>query len=146
MPPRVSDRDAGRYRAMRERHGGRFWWVSLFTVFLLQAMAVVLAATLVAGAPARASPLRAGLPPGPPDVQHGNSREAHQPGDVAHPCRKHQQQPREEAEKDLMEYVNDIVERGGTAFIPSFSVERAQERIRKAGLPGVLADRLAAGA
>jgi steroid 5-alpha reductase family enzyme len=26
-----------RYRAMRERHGRQFWWVSLFTVFLLQA-------------------------------------------------------------------------------------------------------------
>lgn len=25
-----------RYRAMRERHAARFWWVSLFTVFLLQ--------------------------------------------------------------------------------------------------------------
>lgn len=25
-----------RYRAMREHHGDRFWWVSLFTVFLLQ--------------------------------------------------------------------------------------------------------------
>jgi steroid 5-alpha reductase family enzyme len=25
-----------RYQAMRESHGGRFWWVSLFTVFLLQ--------------------------------------------------------------------------------------------------------------
>jgi putative mRNA 3-end processing factor len=38
-----------------------------------------------------------------------------------------EQQPREEAEKDLMEYANDVVERGGTLFIPSFSVERAQE-------------------
>jgi steroid 5-alpha reductase family enzyme len=26
-----------RYRAMRDHHGERFWWVSLFTVFLLQA-------------------------------------------------------------------------------------------------------------
>lgn len=26
-----------RYRAMRDYHGPRFWWVSLFTVFLLQA-------------------------------------------------------------------------------------------------------------
>lgn len=26
-----------RYAAMRKHHGGRFWWVSLFTVFLLQA-------------------------------------------------------------------------------------------------------------
>jgi steroid 5-alpha reductase family enzyme len=25
-----------RYREMRERHGARFWWVSLFTVFLFQ--------------------------------------------------------------------------------------------------------------
>lgn len=27
-----------RYRAMREHHGPSFWWVSLFTVFLLQAL------------------------------------------------------------------------------------------------------------
>ena len=27
-----------RYRAMREKHGNRFWWVSLLTVFLLQAI------------------------------------------------------------------------------------------------------------
>ena len=27
-----------RYRAMREHHGERFWWVSLLTVFLLQAV------------------------------------------------------------------------------------------------------------
>ena len=27
-----------RYRAMREHHGPRFWWVSLLTVFLLQAV------------------------------------------------------------------------------------------------------------
>ncbi len=26
-----------RYRAMREKHGERFWWISLFTVFVLQA-------------------------------------------------------------------------------------------------------------
>src|SRR5439155_1734578 len=38
-----------------------------------------------------------------------------------------EQQPREEAEKDLIEYANDVIERGGTLFIPSFSVERAQE-------------------
>ena len=25
-----------RYREMRERHGARFWWVSFFTVYLLQ--------------------------------------------------------------------------------------------------------------
>src|SRR5438270_3639090 len=38
-----------------------------------------------------------------------------------------EQQPREEAEKDLIVYANEIIERGGTLFIPSFSVERAQE-------------------
>jgi steroid 5-alpha reductase family enzyme len=27
-----------RYQAMRRRHGARFWWVSLFTVYLLQAV------------------------------------------------------------------------------------------------------------
>jgi len=27
-----------RYRAMRNHHGPRFWWISLFTVFVLQAM------------------------------------------------------------------------------------------------------------
>lgn len=27
-----------RYRAMRDYHGPRFWWISLFTVFLLQAI------------------------------------------------------------------------------------------------------------
>ena len=27
-----------RYRAMRDHHGAKFWWVSLFTVFLLQAL------------------------------------------------------------------------------------------------------------
>lgn len=27
-----------RYQAMREKHGATFWWVSLFTVFLLQAI------------------------------------------------------------------------------------------------------------
>ena len=27
-----------RYRAMRDKHGPRFWWVSLFTVFWLQAL------------------------------------------------------------------------------------------------------------
>ncbi len=25
-----------RYKSMREKHGGNFWWISLFTVFLLQ--------------------------------------------------------------------------------------------------------------
>ncbi|MGF1614514.1 MAG: DUF1295 domain-containing protein [Gammaproteobacteria bacterium] len=33
-----------RYRAMRERHGHRFPWISLFTVFLLQAMLIWLIA------------------------------------------------------------------------------------------------------
>lgn len=37
-----------RYAAMRERHGARFWWLSLFTIFLLQATLVaLLAAPLV---------------------------------------------------------------------------------------------------
>lgn len=31
-----------RYAAMRRRHGARFWWVSLFTVFLFQAALVVM--------------------------------------------------------------------------------------------------------
>ena len=31
-----------RYAAMRQKHGARFWWVSLFTVFLLQATLVAL--------------------------------------------------------------------------------------------------------
>lgn len=31
-----------RYRAMRDAHGARFWWVSLFTVFLLQALLVAI--------------------------------------------------------------------------------------------------------
>lgn len=38
-----------------------------------------------------------------------------------------EQQPREEAEKDLIAFANEVIERGGTLFIPSFSVERAQE-------------------
>jgi len=40
-----------RYQAMREKHGGRFWWVSFFTVFLLQGviMWVVAAPLLVIG-------------------------------------------------------------------------------------------------
>ena len=36
-------------------------------------------------------------------------------------------QPREEAEQALLEFANDVVERGGVLFIPAFSVERAQE-------------------
>ena len=47
-----------RYRAMRERHGARFWWVSLFTVFLFQGLLVgLISAPLLqavdAGLPAR---------------------------------------------------------------------------------------------
>ena len=38
-----------------------------------------------------------------------------------------EQQPREEAERELIEFAYEVVERGGTLFIPSFSVERAQE-------------------
>jgi putative mRNA 3-end processing factor len=38
-----------------------------------------------------------------------------------------EQQPREEAERELIEFAYDVIERGGTLFIPSFSVERAQE-------------------
>ncbi len=36
-------------------------------------------------------------------------------------------QPREEAERSLIEFAKDVVERGGVLFIPAFSVERAQE-------------------
>ncbi len=38
-----------------------------------------------------------------------------------------EQTPREESEKNLANFASDIVERGGTLFIPAFSVERAQE-------------------
>jgi putative mRNA 3-end processing factor len=38
-----------------------------------------------------------------------------------------EQTPREESEKKLVEFAYDVVERGGTLFIPAFSVERAQE-------------------
>lgn len=38
-----------------------------------------------------------------------------------------EQTPREESEKNLVEFAYNIVERGGTLFIPAFSVERAQE-------------------
>jgi putative mRNA 3-end processing factor len=38
-----------------------------------------------------------------------------------------EQQPREEAEKELIEFAYEVIGRGGTLFIPSFSVERAQE-------------------
>jgi putative mRNA 3-end processing factor len=34
---------------------------------------------------------------------------------------------REQSEKDLLEYAYDVIERGGTLFIPAFSVERSQE-------------------
>lgn len=38
-----------------------------------------------------------------------------------------EQTPREQSEKALVEFAHDVVERGGTLFIPAFSVERAQE-------------------
>jgi putative mRNA 3-end processing factor len=38
-----------------------------------------------------------------------------------------EQAPREQSERDLLEYAHEVVERGGTLFIPAFSVERAQE-------------------
>ncbi|HXW11722.1 MAG TPA: MBL fold metallo-hydrolase [Nitrososphaeraceae archaeon] len=38
-----------------------------------------------------------------------------------------EQAPREESEKSLLQFAYDVVERGGTLFIPAFSVERAQE-------------------
>ena len=38
-----------------------------------------------------------------------------------------EQMPREQSERELLEYACDVVERGGTLFIPAFSVERAQE-------------------
>jgi putative mRNA 3-end processing factor len=38
-----------------------------------------------------------------------------------------EQTPREESQKKLVEFAYDVVERGGTLFIPAFSVERAQE-------------------
>ena len=38
-----------------------------------------------------------------------------------------EQQPREEAERELIGFAYEVIERGGTLFIPSFSVERAQE-------------------
>jgi putative mRNA 3-end processing factor len=36
-------------------------------------------------------------------------------------------QPREEAERELAHFANEVVERGGVLFVPAFSVERAQE-------------------
>lgn len=38
-----------------------------------------------------------------------------------------EQAPREESEKNLVQFAHNVVERGGTLFIPAFSVERAQE-------------------
>ncbi|HEY7228330.1 MAG TPA: MBL fold metallo-hydrolase [Nitrososphaeraceae archaeon] len=38
-----------------------------------------------------------------------------------------EQTPRKESEKNLVEFAYNVVERGGTLFIPAFSVERAQE-------------------
>jgi putative mRNA 3-end processing factor len=38
-----------------------------------------------------------------------------------------EQMPREESERRLLEFAYEVVDRGGTLFIPAFSVERAQE-------------------
>ena len=38
-----------------------------------------------------------------------------------------EQMPREQSERELLEYAYEVVERGGTLFIPAFSVERSQE-------------------
>ncbi len=38
-----------------------------------------------------------------------------------------EQVPRDQSERELLEYAHEVVERGGTLFIPAFSVERAQE-------------------
>jgi len=38
-----------------------------------------------------------------------------------------EQTSREESERNLLQFAYDVVERGGTLFIPAFSVERAQE-------------------
>lgn len=38
-----------------------------------------------------------------------------------------EQAPREESEKNLLQFAYEVIERGGTLFIPAFSVERAQE-------------------
>ena len=38
-----------------------------------------------------------------------------------------EQAPREESEKNLVQFAYDVIVRGGTLFIPAFSVERAQE-------------------
>jgi putative mRNA 3-end processing factor len=36
-------------------------------------------------------------------------------------------QPREESERELVHFANEVVERNGILFVPAFSVERAQE-------------------
>ncbi len=46
-----------RYAAWREEHGARFWWVSLFTVFLLQALILWVVSAPLLGAAAGRSPL-----------------------------------------------------------------------------------------
>jgi len=38
-----------------------------------------------------------------------------------------EQAPREESEKNLVQFAYDVIERGGILFMPAFSVERAQE-------------------
>lgn len=38
-----------------------------------------------------------------------------------------EQMPREQSERELLEFAYEVIERGGTLFIPAFSVERAQE-------------------
>jgi putative mRNA 3-end processing factor len=38
-----------------------------------------------------------------------------------------EQTPREQSEKELLEFAYEVIERHGTLFIPAFSVERAQE-------------------
>ncbi len=40
-----------------------------------------------------------------------------------------EQIPRQESERDLVEFANEILDNRGTLFIPSFSVERAQEMV-----------------
>ncbi|WP_299291407.1 MBL fold metallo-hydrolase [Nitrosopumilus sp.] len=38
-----------------------------------------------------------------------------------------EQKPRKESERELVEFANEVMDRKGTLFIPSFSVERSQE-------------------
>ena len=38
-----------------------------------------------------------------------------------------EQRPRKESERELIEFANEVMDRKGTLFIPSFSVERSQE-------------------